>query len=716
MLNLLKTHFGFDGFRPLQEEIIGQALLGKDAFVLMPTGGGKSLCYQLPALKMSGLTLVVSPLIALMKDQVDALQANGIAAAFINSTLSPAEIDQTQTEARMGKLKILYAAPERLANPGFKNFLAALKISLIAIDEAHCISEWGHDFRPDYRNLKLLRNIFPNVPVMALTATATEKVRKDIVSQLSLERAKIFISSFNRPNLSYAVLPKKDSYNQLIEILQAHKNESAIVYCFSRKDTENLAVDLRREGFKALAYHAGLESGKRRTNQEKFIRDEAHIIVATIAFGMGIDKPDVRLVVHYSLPKSIEGYYQETGRAGRDGLPSQCVLFYSFGDISKQQFFIRQIEEEGERDNAYRKLNQMVEYCELPTCRRAHLLSYFGENYEREKCDGCDVCLSPKAEFDATVVSQKIFSAIVRTGERFGANYVIDVLTGARNKKIAERSHQKLSVFGIVSDFTKEELRNIVSQLVGKKMLVKTGEEYPVLALSQRGKEFLKNRDDILLRKPESGRETIRKSAAFEADYERDLFDQLRLLRKKIADEKGVPPFVVFGDLALTQMATYFPQSEDSFSKISGVGEEKLRQYGKIFTDVIQAYAKEKNLVEKNIPAGRPPRARRAIRVGSTYEETKKLVEQKMPIDKIAKARKMTVGTITSHIEKLVASREKIDIEYLRPPAKKMEKIVRAFQQSGGTALSPVREILGDEFSYDELRVARLFINYLVKY
>jgi ATP-dependent DNA helicase RecQ len=494
MLNILKTHFGFDGFRPLQEEIIGQALLGKDAFVLMPTGGGKSLCYQLPALKMPGLTLVVSPLIALMKDQVDALQANGIAAAFINSTLSPVEIERTQTEARSGKLKILYAAPERLANPGFQNFLAKLKLSLIAIDEAHCISEWGHDFRPDYRNLKLLRNIFPNVPVMALTATATKKVREDIIRQLSLERAKIFISSFNRPNLSYAILPKKDSYDQLVEILQQHKNESVIVYCFSRKDTENLAADLRKEGFKALAYHAGLESGRRRKNQEKFIRDEAHIIVATIAFGMGIDKPDVRLVIHYSLPKSIEGYYQETGRAGRDGLPSRCVLFYSFGDISKQQFFIRQIEDENERENAYKKLNQMVEYCELASCRRSHLLSYFGEEYGAEKCDSCDVCQCPKAEFDATVISQKILSAIVRTGERFGANYIIDVLKGARNKKIEERGHQKLSVFGIADDFSKDELRNIVGQLVGKKLIKKMGEEYPVLALGERGKEFLKNR------------------------------------------------------------------------------------------------------------------------------------------------------------------------------------------------------------------------------
>ncbi|MFA5871938.1 MAG: DNA helicase RecQ [Parcubacteria group bacterium] len=710
MLNILKTHFGFDRFRPLQEEIIGRAISGKDAFVLMPTGGGKSLCYQLPALKLPGLTLVVSPLIALMKDQVDALQANGISAEFINSTLSPAEIDRTQTEARAGKLKILYAAPERLANPGFQNFLAELEISLIAIDEAHCISEWGHDFRPDYRNLKMLRNIFPGIPVMALTATATKKVREDIISQLSLEKAKVFISSFNRSNLTYAVLPKKDSYDQLIKILHNQKNEAVIIYCFSRKDTENLAADLREDGFRTLPYHAGLESAERRINQEKFIHDEAQIIVATIAFGMGIDKPDVRLVVHYNLPKSIEGYYQETGRAGRDGLPSQCILFYSYGDTVKQQFFIRQIEGERERDNAYKKLNQMVEYCELSACRRRHLLKYFGEDYKPEKCGGCDACLSPKVEFDATVISQKIISTIIRTGERFGASYIIDVLIGAKNKKILERGHRKLSVYGIAPDFSKEELRHIIGQLIAKKLIAKSGDEYPILAISRRGKGFIKGREEIRLSKLKSSAESSQKSAVAEAEYDRELFDRLRILRKKIADEKGVPPFVVFGDLALVQMSLHLPQSEDSFSKISGVGEEKLKQYGKIFTEVIRAYAKQNNLSEKNIPVKRTASERRLKRAGSTYQETKKLLLQKMSIEKIAGMRGVTAGTITAHIEKLVGAGEKIDISHLRPPAKKMEKIKSAFQKSGGMALSPVREMLGGEFSYDELRIARLFL------
>ena len=712
MLNILKTHFGFDQFRPLQEEIIRCVISQRDAFVLMSTGGGKSLCYQLPALMMPGVTLVISPLIALMKDQVDALQANGIPAEFINSTLTRTAIDKIQTDVLRGKIKILYAAPERLILPEFQLFLKKIKVSLIAIDESHCISEWGHDFRPEYRNLKMLRSIFPDVPAMALTATATKQVREDIIQQLSLNKAKIFISSFNRHNLSYAVLPKKDSYDQLLDILQEQKSESAIIYCFSRKDTEHLAADLCREGFKALPYHAGLESEERKSNQDKFIRDEAQIIVATIAFGMGIDKPDVRLVIHYHLPKSIEGYYQETGRAGRDGLPSRCVLFYSFADKIKQQYFIRQMENEGERRNASRKLDQMGEYCELATCRRAHLLSYFGEDAIRKKCDGCDVCLSPREEFDATIISQKIMSAIIRTGEKFGISYIIDLLCGAKNQKIFERDHHKLSVFGIVTDFSKEDLRLITSQLVSRNLIVKSGDAYPILELSRRGKDILNKREEICLPKLKSDPQSPPPDDTVEAEYDRELFEQLRLLRKKIADGKKVPPFVVFGDMALRQMAFYLPQSEESFAKISGVGEEKLKTYGKIFTEVIQAYATENHLSEKNIIVKRSDRRRRRNSLGSTYRETQKLVLQKMSLEKMASMRGLSAGTVAAHIEKLVSSGEKIDINYLRPSVEKFDKIKAAFQQSGGTALSLVREMLGEQFSYEELRLARLFLKY----
>jgi ATP-dependent DNA helicase RecQ len=709
MLNFLKTHFGFDQFRPLQEEIIRCVMAQKDAFVLMPTGGGKSLCFQLPALKMPGVTLVISPLIALMKDQVDALKADGIPAAFINSTLTRAEIEDIQGEALLGKIKILYAAPERLIMPEFQLFLQKTKVSLIAIDESHCISEWGHDFRPDYRNLKMLRRIFPGVPAMALTATATEKVREDIICQLSLEKAKIFISSFNRPNLFYSVLPKKDSYVQLINLIRKHQNESAIIYCFARKDTEHLAAKLSQEGFKALPYHAGLENKARRTNQEKFIRDEAHIIVATIAFGMGIDKPDVRLVIHYHLPKSIEAYYQETGRAGRDGLPSQCVLFYSYADAIKQQYFIRQIEQERERENAYQKLDQMVEYCELATCRRHSLLSYFGED-KTIKCEGCDLCIAPQEEFDATIICQKIMSAIIRTGERFGINYIIDVLLGAKNKQISVRDHHNLSVYGIVHDFTKEALRGIISQLVARKLLVKSGDAYPILELGPRGNDFLRKREEIWLPRLKSVATLSQPADAVGSEYDRELFEKLRLLRKNLADEKGVPPFVIFGDLALRQMALYLPQSEENFARISGVGAEKLKQFGAIFIEAIQGYAQENNRSEQQVPEKKSAAPRQTNGAGATYRETQKLVLQKMSIGEIASLRGVTPGTIAAHIEKLVSTGAEIDIAYLRPPVEKFEKIKTAFKKSGGFALTPVRAILGEEFSYEELRLARLFI------
>jgi ATP-dependent DNA helicase RecQ len=710
MLKLLKTHFGFDQFRPLQEEIIRCVAAPRDVLVLMPTGGGKSLCYQLPALMLPGLTLVISPLISLMKDQVDALKANGIPSAFINSSLTRGEIAAIQTDALQGKIKILYAAPERLALSEFQAFLQKIKVSLLAIDESHCISEWGHDFRPDYLNLKLLREIFPETPVMALTATATKQVREDIIRQLGLDKGKIFISSFNRPNLSYTVLPQKNAYDQLLEILREHRDDSAIIYCFSRKDTENLAADLRTEGFKALPYHAGLESEERRSNQEKFIRDEVQIIVATIAFGMGIDKPDVRLVIHYHLPKSVEGYYQETGRAGRDGIPSRCILFYSSADAMKQQFFIKQIEDDLERKNAFLKLDKMVAYCELATCRRHYLLSYFGEDYREDSCGGCDICLSPPEEFDATIISQKIMSAVIRTGQRFGMNYVLDVLLGSKNKQILERNHNRLSVYGIVDDFSKDELRRITGQLLSRNLLGKSGDEYPVLALTERGMGFLKEREEIRLPRLISSAKLSVPVDAADREYHRDLFEKLRLLRKQIADENGVPPYVVFGDLALRQMAFYLPQSEENFIKMSGVGQQKLKEYGKIFMAVIQSYAEENNLSPKDIPGKRSPMSRRVKREGSTYQETKKLVLEKRSIEEMASNRGLAATTIASHIEKLLSSGEEIDIDYLRLPQERFEIIKAGFQKSGGMALTPVKEMLGDDFSFEELRIARLFL------
>lgn len=393
MKETLKKYFGYNEFRPLQKEIIEKVMQGKDCVVLMPTGGGKSLCYQLPALMQDGLAIVISPLISLMKDQVDALCTNGVPAAFINSSLTPKKIKQTMEQAQEGSLKILYVAPERFSTSGFEDFLRTLKISLIAVDEAHCISEWGHDFRPEYRNLQQLRFKFPKTPIIALTATATQKVRQDIISQLSLDNPEIFISSFNRPNLSYEVMPKKDSFESIVSLLSGYRNESAIIYCFSRNDTEKLARDLNDYGFLAAPYHAGLSAKERQENQEKFIHDEIKIIVATIAFGMGIDKPDVRLVIHHSLPKSVEGYYQETGRAGRDGLPARCVLLYSYADRFKYEFFINKIEDQESQEKARKKLDEMVHYSNLYDCRRHFLLNYFNENYRQKNCGNCDRCI-----------------------------------------------------------------------------------------------------------------------------------------------------------------------------------------------------------------------------------------------------------------------------------------------------------------------------------
>ncbi|MCL5291055.1 MAG: DNA helicase RecQ [Actinobacteria bacterium] len=710
MRTLLKTYFGYDKFRPLQEEIVASVLAKRDCLVLMPTGGGKSLCYQLPALKFDGLTLVVSPLISLMKDQVDALQANGVAADFINSSLTQTEINRAMVRVRQERTKILYLAPERVAVPDFQAFLSALKVSLIAIDEAHCISEWGHDFRPEYRNLKTLRRDFPDAPVIALTATATRRVREDIIAQLELKEAQTFISSFNRPNLTYLVRPKRNAFNALLALLHKHQNEPTIIYCVSRKGTEELAADLRANNFNAMAYHAGLANDVRKETQEKFIRDEVPIVVATIAFGMGIDKPDVRLIVHYDMPRTLEGYYQETGRAGRDGLPSECVLFYSYGDKIKHDFFIDQIEDPSERNRAGDKLAQVIEYCEWQDCRRAYLLKYFGEEWERQDCGGCDVCLTPRAEFDATEIAQKILSAVVRTGERFGAGYVINVLRGANDKKIRERGHEGLSVFGIVQDFTIDELVQLINVLLARKLLVKNGHRYPTLGLTEAGRSWLKLRERIILPRPARGVEQRAAKTAGEIDFDRELFEKLRVLRKTLADERGVPPFVIFGDASLQEMAAYFPQRPESLSEIFGVGAEKLAHFGEAFLAVIRRHTLELGLEEQVAPARRPAKNRTVNRSGATYDETKKLVLQKLSLAEIAERRGLAEETIISHLERLVEFGAELDLDYLKPPPERLVEIKAAFEQSGGHFLTPVRAILGQEFSFAELRLVRLFL------
>ncbi len=710
MHDLLKKHFGYDNFLPLQEEIIACVLKQRDALVIMPTGGGKSLCYQLPALQFDGLTLVISPLIALMKDQVDALKSNGIAAAFINSTQPYAEMSRIRAQAQQGDLSILYIAPERLALPGFQNFLETLKVSLIAVDEAHCISEWGHDFRPDYRTLGDLRCSLPHVPFIALTATATGRVRRDIITQLDLDEPQIFIASFDRANLNYTVRPKRNTFGALLDLLEKNRGESTIIYCFSRKDTELVAANLSDEGFDALPYHAGLNAEVRSETQEKFIHDEVSIIVATIAFGMGIDKSDIRLIVHYDLPKSIEGYYQETGRAGRDGLPSDCVLFYSYGDKIKQDFFIDQIEDETARQNAQEKLAQIIAFCDSQACRRKYLLGYFGQNWDSENCGGCDICLASKETFDATIIAQKVLSAIIRTGERFGIGHITQILRGANTRRIRELGHAKLSVYGIVNDFSDDDLKEITALLIAKSFLLKKGREYPTLGITETGRNFLKNREKLTLTRRKRAEE-IPPDSRTALDYDKALFEELRRLRSRIASERNVPPYIIFSDATLQQMAYYIPQNRESLSRISGVGAVKLEQLGDTFLPIIRNHAHMHNLTERNIPSQRRDKSRNVRRNSSTYDLTKQLVQQGLSLAEVAKQRGLTKGTITSHIERLIHAGEDLDLRPLMPPSERFEKIKTTFYNSDGTALSLVKAHLGDDYAYDEIRIVRVFLH-----
>ena len=712
MLEQLKAYFGFDQFLPLQEDIISKVLAKHDSLVLMPTGGGKSLCYQLPAIQFRGLTLVVSPLIALMKDQVDGLKANGVPAGLLNSTLSPDESAQVQDQARRGELKMLYVAPERLTLPGFQRFLRSLEISLIAIDEAHCISEWGHDFRPDYRNLKALREGFPKVPVIALTATATTQVREDIVAQLGLNKPDIFISSFNRPNLTYTIQPKTEPLNTLLNLLDKHRGGSTIIYRFSRKATEETAIELTDRGFSALPYHAGLDRDLRRETQEKFIRDQVQIVVATIAFGMGIDKPDVRLVVHYDLPKTVEGYYQETGRAGRDGLPSDCVLFYSYGDRSKQEYFISNIEDDDERDKAHSKLGQVLTLCDLQTCRRAYLMEYLGEHWPKTDCGGCDICLLPREEFDATEIAQKILSTSIRTGERFGANYLVDVLRGSNNKTVKERGHHDLPVFGISRDMDSNDLKEMVRSLVTNGFLTQQSSGYPTLSVSARGRKFLKDRESLPLTRPKHTALTMPKSLDTlnrETAYDTKLFDELAALRLEIAAQREVPAYQIFGNKALQQMAFHMPVDEQQFSNISGVGYAKLRDFSRPFLKVINEYiqANSQYTEIKRVPITAPKR-RTVLGINMSIRETRDLISQGLSMAEAAEERGISETTIRSHLERLVQEGGQVELNHLLPSEERRIKIESAFKEIGEARLTPVRDMLGEDYSWDELAVVRL--------
>ena len=594
---VLKTVFGYDSFRPLQKDIITNVLKGHDTLAVMPTGGGKSLCYQLPALILEGITIVVSPLISLMQDQVSSLETAGIHSAFLNSSLSWEEYCKSVDEIKSGEIKIIYVSPEGLATQKIRELLSGLelKIACITIDEAHCVSQWGHDFRPDYLEIKTVRHMFPDAVMLALTATATEHVRQDICQNLGMKNPKVFISSFNRENIYLEVLPKRNALELVINCIRKHSGESGIIYCNSRKGVDELAATLDKKGYSVLPYHAGLSDQVRAKNQDLFIKDEVQIIVATIAFGMGINKPNVRYVINYDLPKSIEEYYQEIGRAGRDGLPSSALLLYSAQDIHKIRWFFQ---ESGSPEKDELLLQGMIKYATARTCRRQALLCYFGEAWEpvKDSTCCCDICSSGDISLqDVTVPAQKLICCIIRTGERFGAGYVTDVLLGSNSQRIADNGHDKITTWGIGTEYKKPEWMELVDLLIDEGYIMKSG-EYNVLEVTALGKRFLAARSELKLPmradvvksfKKAAVKTTAEKPAADDSQAEA-IIQNLKAWRKRKADDLNVPPYVIFGDKTLLDLAAKKPKSRQDLLNVYGIGRAKAEEFGRSILQIIE--------------------------------------------------------------------------------------------------------------------------------
>ena len=708
LLPLLKQYFGFTSFRPLQEEIIRDALEGRDVFALLPTGGGKSLCFQLPALVRPGLAVVVSPLIALMKDQVDALRAGGVAATFLNSSLEPPESRARLRGLHNGEYRLLYVAPERLMLSGFLDDLQKWNAHLLAIDEAHCISEWGHDFRPEYRQLASLRELFPLAPMMALTATATERVRADIVRLLKLREPRCYVASFNRPNLTYRVTAKSSPYEQTLAFVRARSHDSGIVYCQSRKTAESVAQRLNADGIKAAPYHAGMESSDRGRNQELFLRDEVRVICATIAFGMGINKPNVRFVIHYDLPKNIEGYYQETGRAGRDSLPSECLLLFSAGDVVKQTQFIEEKTDAQEQRVARAQLQRMVQYAETSACRRATLLEYFGETFAGANCGGCDNCLSPRETWDGTLAAQKFLSCVYRIRERsgfsLGLNHVVEVLTGADTEKVRKWRHDQLSTHGIGKEHTRAEWQAIGRELIRLGYLRQSTDRYAVIELTAAGRATLSKRQTVTLTKPVAAPEP-QKHRVGEIACDEALFERLRTLRKKLADGQAVPPYIIFSDVSLRQMAREYPANEREFARISGVGEKKLREFGAVFLAEIAAHLQanpRQIFADNSFDAGLPPRRH----LGDSARDTLRRFLAGKPVAEVARERSLASSTIYGHLAEAMESGERLDLRRF-VTADQQKEIEEAFARVGLSSVGTARESLGNRYDYGVLRIVR---------
>jgi ATP-dependent DNA helicase RecQ len=691
---ILKKYFGFNEFYPYQKEIITEILHARDVLAVIATGGGKSLCYQVPALMLPGITLVISPLIALMKDQVDGLRENGVEAAFINSSMDFVERKNVEHAIREGRVRIVYISPEKMVQTAFHSLIQNVPLSLIAVDEAHCISQWGHEFRPEYRQLDILKRQFPRTPIIALTATATPIVQKDIIEQLHLSNPAIHIGSFRRCNLSYDVRPKKNAYSQVIQYLRSHRNESGIIYCASKKSVADIAKKLSSDGFPALPYHAGLSKGERSRTQELFVKDNVRIIVATVAFGMGIDKPDVRFVIHFDMPKSLEQYYQETGRAGRDGERSDCILFYSRGDMHKVRYFADQLSDGQERRSAYKKMQEMIRYCESHHCRVRMMLGYFGERLGEDTCGICDNCRVPKEFIEGTDIARRIMTCIDQLDTGYGAGYLADILCGAHTKKVRERGHTSIKAHGSGKEYSKDQWISFISQLIQLGYLDQTEDRYPVIRLTSQSRAVMAGEEDVILVLP---RTIVETSARTTPSADVQLFQRLKRLRKEIADREGVPPYVIFSDASLRDIASRVPRTRTDLLLCKGIGEYKAAKYGDVILgEVFPPHGKG---------GGRIPSATSAA-ARPSLEKTRELYMQGLTIQEIAQRRDLAVTTVGSHLESLLFTTDEISLDDLVMP-EKQECIRDAITAHGIESLKLLTEVLGDRYSINEIRLVR---------